>query len=137
MQSPIQIVPARLIRRLRVGNPDRRENLQCICGSDHGYKLQADHKLCLGDTVACRNNLASFLSGGCELSPNAAGFEIDGEDPIRVIAFKGLQRCLEFALVLAFLRECNPFGDFSDNPPRDCSLPGQRSGPIESAPDLA
>src|SRR5713226_6911464 len=27
------IVPARLIRRLRVGNPDRRENLQCICGS--------------------------------------------------------------------------------------------------------
>ena len=25
------IVPARLIRRLRAGNPDRRENLQCIC----------------------------------------------------------------------------------------------------------
>jgi hypothetical protein len=42
------IVPARLIRRLRAGNPDCRENLQCICGTDHGYKLQADHKLCLG-----------------------------------------------------------------------------------------
>ena len=27
------IVPARLIRRLKAGNPDRRENLQCIC--DH------------------------------------------------------------------------------------------------------
>lgn len=45
------IVPARLIRRLRAGNPDHRENLQCICGTDHGYKLQADHKLCLGDKL--------------------------------------------------------------------------------------
>src|SRR5467141_1932284 len=43
------LVPARLIRKLRAGNPDLRENLQCICGTDHGYKLQADHKLCLGD----------------------------------------------------------------------------------------
>ena len=45
------IVPARLIRRLRAGNPDRRENLQCICDTCHGYKLQADHKLCLGDRL--------------------------------------------------------------------------------------
>ena len=45
------IVPARLIRRLRAGNPDRRENLQCICGSCHGCKLQADHKLCLGNKL--------------------------------------------------------------------------------------
>jgi hypothetical protein len=45
------IVPARLIRRLRAGNPDRRENLQCICGTCHGYKLQADHKLCVGDKL--------------------------------------------------------------------------------------
>lgn len=45
------IVPARLIRRLSLGNPDRRENLQCICGTCHGYKLQADHKLCLGDKL--------------------------------------------------------------------------------------
>jgi hypothetical protein len=45
------IVPARLIRRLKAGNPDRRENLQCICGSCHGCKLQADHKLCLGDKL--------------------------------------------------------------------------------------
>jgi hypothetical protein len=45
------IVPARLIRRLRAGNPDRRENLQCICGTYHGYKLQADHNLCLGDKL--------------------------------------------------------------------------------------
>jgi len=43
------IVPARLILKLRAGNPDRRENLECICGTCHGYKLQADHKLCLGD----------------------------------------------------------------------------------------
>ena len=43
------IVPARLIRKLRAGNPGRRENLECICGTCHGYKLQADHKLCLGD----------------------------------------------------------------------------------------
>jgi hypothetical protein len=45
------IVPARLIRKLKAGNPDRRENLQCICGTCHGYKLQADHKLCLGDQL--------------------------------------------------------------------------------------
>ena len=45
------IVPARLIRRLRAGNPDRRENLQCICGTCHGYKLEADHRLCLGDRL--------------------------------------------------------------------------------------
>jgi hypothetical protein len=45
------IVPARLIRRLKASNPDRRENLQCICGVCHGYKLQADHKLCLGDKL--------------------------------------------------------------------------------------
>jgi hypothetical protein len=45
------IVPARLIRRLRAGNPDRRKNLQCICGTCHGYKLQADHKLCMGDRL--------------------------------------------------------------------------------------
>jgi HNH endonuclease len=45
------IVPARLIRRLRAGNPNRRENLECICRTCHGYKLQADHKLCLGDKL--------------------------------------------------------------------------------------
>jgi hypothetical protein len=45
------IVPARLIRKLKAGNPDRRENLECICGTCHGYKLQADHKLCLGDKL--------------------------------------------------------------------------------------
>jgi len=45
------IVPARLIRRLKAGKPDRPENLQCICRTCHGYKLEADHKLCLGDTL--------------------------------------------------------------------------------------
>ncbi|MCI0722469.1 MAG: HNH endonuclease [Acidobacteria bacterium] len=45
------IVPARLIRRLELGNPDLRENLQSLCGTCHGCKLQADHKLCLGDKL--------------------------------------------------------------------------------------
>ena len=45
------IVPARLIRKLKAGNPDRPENLQCICGTCHGYKLEADHRLCLGDKL--------------------------------------------------------------------------------------
>ena len=45
------IVPARLIQRLKAGHPDRPENLECICGTCHGYKLQADHKLCLGDKL--------------------------------------------------------------------------------------
>ena len=46
------IVPARLIRRLKAGNANRRENLQSICSSCHGCKLQADHKLCLGDKAS-------------------------------------------------------------------------------------
>jgi HNH endonuclease len=59
------IVPARLIRRLRAGNPDRRENLECICGTCHGYKLQADHKLCMGDKlgyleIRSQNDLTAF-----------------------------------------------------------------------------
>src|SRR5260370_16254047 len=59
------IVPARLIRRLKAGNPDRRENLQCICATCHGYKLQADHKLCLGDQlgyleIRSQNELTAF-----------------------------------------------------------------------------
>jgi len=45
------IVPVRLIQRLNAGNPHRRENLQCICGVCHGYKREADHKLCLGDKL--------------------------------------------------------------------------------------
>ena len=45
------IVPARLIQRLKAGNPDRRENLQCIYATCHGYKLRADHKLCMGDQL--------------------------------------------------------------------------------------
>ena len=55
------IVPARLIRRLKAGNPDRRENLQCICGTCHGYKLQADHKLCLGDKLGYLETLRTDL----------------------------------------------------------------------------
>jgi hypothetical protein len=46
-----QIVPARLIRKLTAEIPDRRESLQCICGGCHGCKLQADHKLCVGDRL--------------------------------------------------------------------------------------
>jgi len=45
------IVPARLLRRLKAGHPDRPENLQSLCGTCHGYKLQADHRLCLGDKL--------------------------------------------------------------------------------------
>lgn len=44
-------MPLRLIRKLRAGNPDRPENLECICSTCHGYKLQADHTLCLGDKL--------------------------------------------------------------------------------------
>ncbi|MGH7743968.1 MAG: HNH endonuclease [Candidatus Dormibacteria bacterium] len=46
------IVPARLIRKLRAGNPDRRENLECLCRTCHGYNLEADHKLCLGNKLS-------------------------------------------------------------------------------------
>ncbi len=66
-------------------------------------------------SVACGNDLTGFLRGGCEFSPGVAGFEIDGKDSIRVIAFEGLQPCLEFAFVLAFLKKRNPFSDFSDS----------------------
>src|SRR5260370_38845222 len=42
------IVPARLIRRLRAGNPDRRENLQCICGPCPPWQRPSAPKLGLG-----------------------------------------------------------------------------------------
>lgn len=45
------IVAARPIRRLRAGSPNPREKLPRICGTCHGYKLQADHKRCQGDTL--------------------------------------------------------------------------------------
>src|ERR1700739_3149257 len=65
-------------------------------------------------SVASGTDLTGCLRGGCEFSPGVAGFEIDGKDSIRVIAVEGLQPCLEFALVLAFLKKCNPSGDFYD-----------------------
>jgi len=54
------IVPARLIKRLKAGNPNRRENVQCICATCHGYKLQADHKLCLGDKLGYLEILRTY-----------------------------------------------------------------------------
>ena len=36
---------------LKAGNPDPSENLQRLCGTCHGYKLEADHRLCLGDKL--------------------------------------------------------------------------------------
>jgi hypothetical protein len=66
------------------------------------------------ETVACGNDLTRSLRGGCEFSPSVAGFEIDGKDSVSVIAFEGLQPCLEFTFVLAFLEKSNSFGDFSD-----------------------
>jgi len=66
------------------------------------------------ETVACGNDLTRSLRGGCEFSPGVAGFEIDGKDSVGVIAFEGLQPCLEFTFVLAFLEKSNSFGDFSD-----------------------
>lgn len=66
------------------------------------------------ETVACGNDLTRSLRGGCEFSRGVAGFEIDGKDSVGVIAFEGLQPCLEFTFVLAFLEESNSFRDFSD-----------------------
>jgi len=66
------------------------------------------------ETVACGNDLTRSLRGDCEYSPGVAGFEIDGKDSVGVIAFEGLQPCLEFTFVLAFLEKSNSFGDFSD-----------------------
>ena len=46
------IVPARLHPAIRnLESRPYRENLQCLCGSCHGCKLHADHKLCLGDKL--------------------------------------------------------------------------------------
>jgi HNH endonuclease len=79
------IVPARLILRLRVGNPDRRENLQCICGSCHGYKLQADHKLCLGDRL-------SYLEVRSQNELTGFGFAKDYDAVVTVRTEAGEQR---------------------------------------------
>ena len=66
------------------------------------------------ETVACGNDLTGSLRGGCEFSPGVASFEIDGQDAVGVVTFEGLQPCLEFTFVLAFLEKSNSFGDFSD-----------------------
>ena len=87
--------------------------LKVFCVPGHDVKAMASRSSS-DQSVACGNDLTGFLRGGCEFSPGMAGFEIDGKDSIRVIAFEGLQPCLEFAFVLAFLKKRNPFGDFSD-----------------------
>lgn len=70
---------------------------------------------CSGNQPVTRgNDLAGFLCGSGEFSPGVAGLEIDGKEAIRVMAFEGLQPCLEFAFVLAFLKKRNPLGDFSN-----------------------
>ena len=64
-----QIVPARLIRRFKAGNPDRRENLQCICGTCHGCKLQGgDYKLCMGDKLGYLEILRTQILTWCASS---------------------------------------------------------------------
>jgi hypothetical protein len=84
-----------------------------FCVSGHDVKAMASRRSS-DRSVACGNDLAGFVRSGCEFSPSVAGFEIDGRDSIRVIAFERLQPRLEFAFVLAFLKKRNPFGDFSD-----------------------
>jgi hypothetical protein len=79
------IVPARLIRRLKAGIPDRRENLQCICGTCHGYKLQADHKLCLGNKLGC-------LEVGSQNELPGFGFAKDYDAVVTVRTETGEQR---------------------------------------------
>jgi len=53
-----------------------------------------------------------FLGGGCEFSPDAARFEIDGEEPIGVVAFEGLQPVLKRALLPAFPQKGDALKDF-------------------------
>jgi hypothetical protein len=80
-----------------------------------GHDMKAVTPCCSGDqAVACGNNLAGFLRGGCEFSPSMAGLEIDGQDSVGVITFEGLQPRLEVAFGLALLEKGNPFGDFSN-----------------------
>jgi hypothetical protein len=69
-----------------------------------GYDVQAVvSRRSSNETAACGNDLTRFLRGGCAFSPGVAGFEIDGKDSVGVIACEGLQPCLEFTFVLAFL----------------------------------
>jgi hypothetical protein len=65
-----------------------------------GYDVQAVASRRSNETVACGNDLTRSLRAVCEFSPGVAGFEIDGKDSVGVIAFEGLQPCLEFTLIL-------------------------------------
>ena len=58
---------------------------------------------------------ACFLGGRCEFSPDAAGFEIDREEPIGVGTLEGLQPGFKRALPLAFAQKGDPLGDFADS----------------------
>jgi hypothetical protein len=63
--------------------------LKVFCVPGHDVNAMASRSSS-AQSVACGNDLTGFLRGGCEFSPSVAGFEIDGKDAIRVIAFEGL-----------------------------------------------
>ncbi len=71
------ILPARLIQLYAWGDPNARENLICICNSDHGSKKQVEDKLFEGDWLG-------FVQG-----LNALGWPM--ERVKRAFAFYGLQ----------------------------------------------
>src|ERR1039457_6610719 len=49
-----------------------------------------------------------------QFPPNAAGFEIDWEQPVGIKNFQGLQPGLQRSLLLALLEKRDPFCDFAD-----------------------
>ena len=87
------IVPARVIRRLSAGNPDRPENLQGFCGTCHGYKLQADHKLYLGHKLdyleILRTHQFDLLRVNCALAIYGLQF-LPKESGVGVVRLLGL-----------------------------------------------
>src|SRR5579863_602824 len=62
--------------------------VRCVAG--HNMKTMPPG--CGGDqAVGTGDGLAGFLGNGGKFSPDAAGFKIDGEEPVGVMAFQGLK----------------------------------------------
>ncbi len=80
-----------------------------------GHHVETVASRCSGNqTITCGNDLTGFLRNSRKFSPSVAGFKIDREQSIRVVAFERLQPSLKFPSVLAFSKKRNPFGDLSD-----------------------
>ena len=86
------------------------------------------------ESVAGWYGAACLPGGRGQFSPNSADFEIDGEQPVSVIAFQCLEPGLQRTLLLSFFEQCDPFGDFPNRYDAEKQMVAVEG--IDSTPEL-